>query len=153
MSEERPIEDVHADLVTAISDAVKAMLVPQPRQHKHGLMGTNPNTRRQAADAPVDPDDPWGMMERGSGYGLFMKGSPVDRDAKMEEWHETEVPPWGRPADHLGHPTDRDFYYRTGRWPRWHQQVRQAILDFPSVVRLVAVWKTLRYGPGYWTDW
>jgi hypothetical protein len=147
MSEERPIEDVHADLITVIADAIKTMLISkqqQPRQHKHGLMGTNPNTRRQT---PVDPDDPWGMMDRGSARDLFMKGTGVGIDEQLEAWYETGKSPWSPSV------SGRGAVVEVGWWPLRHQRIQQAILDFRPANRLIATWKTLRYGPDYWRDW
>lgn len=80
----------------------KAILAPRPRPHKHGLMGTNPNTRGSAPGAP----DGWAAMDRGSGYAMFQHPT---YERKLEEWAETGVNPWAKPAPP---PTRMPFYWR-----------------------------------------
>jgi hypothetical protein len=76
--------------VAAIKTALKGIMAPEtPAQHKHGLMGTNPNVRssdhtREDAIDVIEGRHPGGMKA----YGI------PSYDDKMKKWYETGQTPW-----------------------------------------------------------
>jgi hypothetical protein len=129
-------------------EAVKAILAglmrPEtPAQHKHGLMGTNPNIRSwkhgdQDVGDVIDGRTP-NSRER---FGI------PSYEEKLEEWHETGVSPWQAPENTGLVPVDAKKLRRQLRRYR-----RQELLTRHLITRRPwEAWKTLRYGADYWRD-
>jgi len=88
---------------------------PQPvRDHKHGLMGVNAYTRRSNRELAE-------YIDRGSGRETMY-------EAKLAEWAETGINPWG-PTDEDWGPDAPELIAALNEVPKWSREEGESVAE------------------------
>lgn len=115
----------------------------QGQPHRHGMMGTNPNTTHAHGDPDVG-EVRLPNLDRGSGYEMMSASFPT-HERRLEGWANGDPPPWHRPPPLVDAGPLLARMIASAR--------RERLLHVRVWRRAQAAWLTLRHGPEYWREW